>query len=422
MNGLPFIFAQRKFQLCYKHFLFSLPIMLLPISAISATDFSGQVTLESRFFLDDPLYPRQDDDVFAHSLSLTTEYEKTLDNNQFISAEIFLRKDYADTQRTHGDIRELYWGYHDGGFEIFAGLKEVFWGVAESVHVTNIINQTDFVEDIEGEEKLGQPMLSMAYQFDTGRLALFVMPYFRERRFAGEAGRFSTPLTISDDEIFYESSREEKHIDLAIRWDMVIQDMDLGLSYFNGTSREPLLFPIQENNNFMLSPYYMVVEQLGVDAQLTTDNWLWKMEAAWAKGNLPSDVYATTHSSEKNLSAVAGFEYTFSQYSPQGTDLSVIVEYQYDNQDLYRNRISQNDFVLGARWALNDFHGSEFLGLISRDLDFGSWFINIEMQRRVADSWFVTARARAFSNTDPQDSLFSLKNDDYLQLEITRYF
>ena len=69
------------------------------------------------------------------------------------------------------------------------GINSVFWRVVESNHLVDILNQTDLIEDIDGEEKLGQPMISLSTQQDWGGLSLFVLPWFRERTFPSEEGR-----------------------------------------------------------------------------------------------------------------------------------------------------------------------------------------------------------------------------------------
>ena len=43
------------------------------------------------------------------------------------------------------------------------GVGKVFWGVTESQHLVDIINQTDLVENIDTEDKLGQPMLETTW-------------------------------------------------------------------------------------------------------------------------------------------------------------------------------------------------------------------------------------------------------------------
>ena len=59
-------------------------------------------------------------------------------------------------------------------------------GVTESRHLVDVLNQVDGVEDIDEEDRLGQPMINISTQRDWGSVDLFVLPGFRERTFAGQ--------------------------------------------------------------------------------------------------------------------------------------------------------------------------------------------------------------------------------------------
>ena len=87
-----------------------------------------------------------------------------------------------DDQRTHADLREAYWAWQDDEYELIVGVDKVFWGVAESRHLVDIINQTDLVEDLDEEDKLGQPMVNVSVQRDWGRLGFYLLPYFGKGR------------------------------------------------------------------------------------------------------------------------------------------------------------------------------------------------------------------------------------------------
>ena len=76
----------------------------------------------------------------------------------------------------------------------------------ESRHRVDYINQTDGVEDVDGEDKLGQPMLNLGLQRDWGDLNFFYLPYFRERTFPGTKGRLRAPLVVDTDRARYEAS------------------------------------------------------------------------------------------------------------------------------------------------------------------------------------------------------------------------
>src|SRR5690606_38466853 len=120
----------------------------------------------------------------------------------------FARLDQHDAERTHVDIRELSWIHVSDNWESRVGIRKVFWGVTEGRHLVDIINQTDFVDQIDEEEKLGQPMINLSTVRDWGTLDLYLLPGFRERTFAGQEGRPQIPIPITADRALYESGAE----------------------------------------------------------------------------------------------------------------------------------------------------------------------------------------------------------------------
>jgi hypothetical protein len=190
---------------------------LIISSPLYANDISGSLSLEGRYFSQDALHTGQENGGF--SLSLQPEFQHRWDNDHKVFTFIpFYRWDDKDKERTHGDIRQLDLTVASGNWEVQAGMSKVFWGVTESQHLVDIINQNDSVENLDGEDKLGQPMLRASHIMDNGSLSLYLLPYFRERTFAGVKGRLRTPLVIDTDQATYESNDEEEHVDYALRW------------------------------------------------------------------------------------------------------------------------------------------------------------------------------------------------------------
>ena len=56
------------------------------------------------------------------------------------------------------------------------------------------------------------------------------------------------------------------------------------------------------------------------------------------------------------------------------------------------------------------------------DLDGGGNAINVEMSRRIGSKWSISLDARLFTNVDNGDPLVFLRDDDFIQLRIARYF
>lgn len=398
-----------------QRYLFAVLLLLPPV--LCATEWSSELGIEGRYFFEDPLDPRQHD----NNLSLTFESEYYHDWQQGEQRFVFtpyVRLDQHDSERSHFDLRELYWRRTFGDSDLYIGLRKVFWGVTESLHLVDIINQSDLVENLDGEDKLGQPMVSLSHQNEWGQWELFVMPWFRERTFAGVEGRLRTPLIVESDYSQYRSGDEEEHIDSALRWSHVIDDWDLGLSWFHGTDRTPQLQPATINNgNVVLQPYYAQLDQLGLDLQYTYDSWLWKLESVARRHD--SGVSPTL---KRSSAAVGGIEYTWYGILPAATDVGLVLEYQYDSRDGSDAPSANNDIAIGTRITFNDVQDTTLLALVATDLDHRARFISIEGSRRLGETMSVTLEARLFSNTQPQTLLYPLRDDDYLEIVLTHYF
>ena len=77
--------------------------------------------------------------------------------------------------------------------------------------------------------------------------------------------------------VTYESDAEEWHQDFAARWANIFGPLDVGLSFFRGTGREPTLLPANAeldptSADFRLRPHYSVVDQVGLEMQWTGEN------------------------------------------------------------------------------------------------------------------------------------------------------
>ena len=388
----------------------SFAILLALASANSwSEEWSGNIAGEFRYFPKESIDDRQFEGTNL-SISAQPEYYRRWDNgDQSFIFTPFVRIDQNDSERSHFDIRELAWLEVSDAWELRAGIRKVFWGVTESQHLVDIINQTDLVENLDGEDKLGQPMVNLALIRETGTLDLYLLPGFRERTFPGEDGRLRSGLVVDTDNPVYESSAEEKHVDFAARWSQFIGIWDIGLSYFNGTSRDPRF--VLNNDGDALLPVYDLINQTGLDVQATLGDWLWKLEMISRGGQ--GDRYAAL---------TGGFEYTFVGIYETQYDLGVIAEYLYDDRDDEATTPFANDMLLGARFTFNDVQSTEILAGFIFDLDNSGQMFNLEASRRLGDAWKLSIESRIFTGLDNDDPLYSFKEDSHLQAELAWYF
>ncbi len=384
----------------------------LPYKSAEAAEFNGEISLEGFLFFSNSAWPHQENQ--SVSLAASVEFYHAFKNNLSLTVNGFYRQDSQDKERSHGDLRQAEFLYFTDNFELTAGLGRVFWGATEFIHLVDIINQTDQVEALDGEQKLGQPMIHLTIPKEWGVVEAFALPWFRERTFPGVNGRLRTPLPVDTALSQYESSSENSHFDFAFRYSSNLANADLGLYYFKGTARDPvLLLSLNKNSQTpILYPYYEQISQTGLDLQLMAGEWLLKGEAYFRTGQSRS--YAAT---------TFGFEYTFTAIADTMMDMGLIGEYVYDDRDNgWLPTIYQNDLMGGIRFAVNDMADSTVLFGLIRDLDSGSTIIALESSRRLGETIRLNIDASFFVDMGYKDPAFAMAKDDFITIELVYYW
>lgn len=403
---------RRRFPLLWMAaFLTVFPTVTAVPAIAGEVRVSGFVASELRWFPQSPQFQGQFSGV-EPSLLLNPEFRYRSDDRQTQAVFIpFLRLSGRDAERTHFDIREAYIATRSGDWDFLAGVNNVFWGVAESRHLVNIINQTDAIEDTDDEDKLGQPMVNVGVQKDWGRVDLFVLPGFRERPFPNTEGRLRTGLIVDDDLATFESGAGNAHVDFAGRYSHVLGDWDIGVSMFHGLSREPRLLLSADGTR--LAPRYDKITQVGLDLQYTIGAWLWKFEGIVREGH-----------GEPFAAMVGGFEYTFYQVADSAADIGLLAEAHLDGRDENKAppTVFDHDLFLGSRLALNDVDDTQALIGTVIDAEDGSLSFFIEAERRIGNSWKIEAEARLLGNVDEKNTLAPFKRDSFFNLRLSRFF
>ncbi len=380
-----------------------------PVVSVDAVELTGNLVLEGRYFVEDAKYPHQE----KHDASLVLEpefYQEVNDRAGFIFKP-FVRLDSNGDERSHWDIREAHFLYPAEDWEIQLGISKVFWGATEFVHLVDIINQTDSVEEFSGEEKLGQPMLHLAVPHDQGTIEAFLLPWFRERTFLGQKDRLRSEPIINTDDPLYESAAEQSHFDFALRYSDTVGNADIGLYHFIGTSRDPELRLGGDMYRPVLRPLYNQINQSGLDVQLVAGDWLLKGEALYRSGQ-----------GRSFAAAVCGFEYTFYGVFADRADLGIIGEYVFDDRADKSLTFFTNDVIGGFRLAFNDAASTELLAGIMKDIEFSTWVFSAETDRRLGEHLKLHLEALFLLDADEQDVTYFLEQDSYIHIELQYFF
>ena len=382
------------------------------------SDLFGWFDAQARFFPQQaapgPLgTPPLNDYWFNGSLAWEPGFFMNVTDYMNFELILFGRVDQNDRNRTHGDIREAFFELFFNQWTLGFGIHKVFWGVTESRHLVDIINQVDLVEDFDTDIKLGQAMVTTSYTHDkAGIYSLYVMSWARPLVFPGSLGRPTLPIPVDNDLAVYQSRMKQGQIDVAFRWSHSIAGFDWGLSYFFGTAREPQLFGEPEGAPLptALRPVYELIHQGGLDLQYTVEAWLLKVESIVRGGQGPTFGAVT-----------GGFEYTFYQVSGSMADIGLILEYNYDGRNNNTFIVFDNDFFTGMRISLSEVGSFEFLLGTFVDAKDGSVFLAAEASRRFGDNWKILLEGRGY--IPQKDNIIRVfQNDAQIQIDIEYHY
>ena len=381
----------------------NLLMICILFSQLIVGEIIGELSFDNRYFFNAGLQEQKKNHT---SFSFSPEIFKD-DSNKIFHFKAKLRKDSEDSGRDLNDIQELYLINILEDKEIKFGVSKEFWGVTETSHRVDIINQTDFTEGFDGEEKLGQPMIKISLERQWGLLDIYTLLGFRERNFSGNKGRLRLPLSINEKGPLYSSSSKNKRADFAIRWSNYYDDFDIAISHFSGTSREPRFLPSANKINELV-PIYEVIDQTGLEIQYLLDGLAIKGEVISRSGQ-----------GERFSAATYGFEYTQVGVLQTRIDLGWVVEFNHDD------RLESSPFVLGTRFSFNDIYDSQILsGFIVNDKSKELGFL-LEASRRIGECCMLSLEGIYFDDTDEdngQKKLFqAFKDDDFLRAEFIYY-
>ena len=418
-------------------FIFSFAALAIGIFALQTSvtshaddlyvDVSGQVRFESRWFPNRGDWPGQQQ---RSASGVAFEPKFYFENSKGWSFNLgpFFRFDNMDDERTHAELREAYFlmfgELENNEWEVRLGIDHVFWGVGEFVNLVDIINQSDALEDPLGKVKLGQAMAHFTLAGNWGIAELFYMPDHRLRLYPGVNGRLRSSLVVDNRLATYEDSAGDNHSDYAFRYSNTIGPADIGISMFDGTSREPCLIckdPVPTGTNpreVVLVPHYEQITQFGLDAGIAAGDAFLKFEAIRRNGGSNVDGIKDDYSAY-----LIGAEYTFYGVFDSNRDVTIFGEWIHDERGEKATHTYQDEFFIAARLAFNDAGGTEFTTAILKDLDYKSNTLSMEFKRRINDDWSLDIEGTKFLSSDQNDTnQYQTRRDGYVNLSLVRGF
>ena len=168
----------------------------------------------------------------------------------------------------------------------------------------------------------------------------------------------------------------------------------------------------------VFAPHYNRITQFGLDTQFTTGSWLFKLEAIHRGGAQDSLVPQEDYSA-----FVIGAEHTIYAVFDSDADVTLFAEWAHDGRGRRATNAFENDVFLAARLGLNDEYDTEFVASIVKSLDTDSRVLNAEFNRRISDSWSLSAQVSAFSGIGMADRpLYEVRRDSFASVNLDYSF
>lgn len=388
-----------------------------PCLIASPPSWHANLTAETRLFLQAPAGNEQDH--HAAGLHLQAGGRYPLSSRLRLTAEASVRWDHAYTDPLVTDMRELHAAYTEETWRMRLGMHRVTWGASDVVSVVDIINPVDRIDWLDRPEKRGQPMLAFTIWPPFGQFDLYLLPIFRPFLFPADRSRLRPAKPVASELSLYESGTERQSFDVAMRYRMSWNPVELSLHYFEGRNRLPFLVEpadIPETvrpdaPDDVLIPFYEDLIQLGLDIQWVVADWLWKGEWAYREG------YADHY-----VLGIGGFETPLPLSIPG--ELRCIAEYAFDSRGKKptANTILDNDLFVGIRWNGMNAGGTEIRTGMLIDMDGGERVGIAQIQHRTGPRSLLKCNLSIFAGTCDRSLLHLVRKDDYLRVQWTRFF
>lgn len=391
-------------------FLLFISTLIFNRNALAGIEMSGEVSPETRIFMDNNKYPEQGGEHIYSSISAEAKLVATSSQNDFsFTANPYLRYDKIDSNRSILDLHELNIGTRGRNWYAKVGYDVEFWGVMEFVNPVNIINQSDITEDFLGKRKLGQPMAKITFINSLGTFDFYALEYFQPMTFPGLQGRLRSDYAIQN-EPEYLSEHKRSQVEGAFHYTKTVDNVYIGISHFYGYSREPaFLVKLNDQLSPYLVPQYYLQHQTGAELQVTLGNLILKSEDVIRYNELGT-----------SYAVAAGGEYDLGTFLGKGYNLNLLSEYYLDQREESLITPFNKDIFLGARIGLNDKRSTEIKVWTNYDFHRNTTdVIMLDASIRITDRLKAQVSYRGIISKGP---LFaSVSNDSYVLFRLEMF-
>ena len=429
--------------------------------------FSGEINFGSRFYADDGLYAGQSEAGPHLFLGAAFDASYATDAGEFVLKGRGKMGHVAG--RMQFVLEDAYYRTQFNDSDFLIGYNVENWGQAVSQSVTNVLNPVDFSDRSPGASLLGTPMINVNYTTPTGTYSAYLLTGFVGSNFEEDPGTRQRSFFNTDTSRAYFEKANENDIDLSLRYTnnftLGAGSVDLGVSYFNGTDRTPVLLPgctnslgtiteaacsntndqvvsiyeglgsggfdtdsfwdfVTDNLNDTVAggisaipgigfvPYYQEIEQIGLELNYAVNDVQLRFEGTY-----------TETSKSGYFETVVGGDYTFNNFAGTDDTMTVAVEYLYNEQGRSNPFvIFEDDIFVGVDYRTNNERDLRFNLGAFYDLSSSAMLTTASAAMRLTDSLtFEVSAQKAFASSY-NDPLAFIRKDGFVELKLRSFF
>ena len=330
----------------------------------------GKIVLKGSRFSGEPVNTSSGKDFGVLEINPKLNIEH---NNIDLNLELIIKK-ISSKRDVFYDIKEANVNFEKSTWGFLLGSTEEFWGKTETFNPVDIINSNNYDEGLSKPNKLGEAMIKANREIGIGDLSIYYLPYFRPNKYPSKKSRLSLPIEVNDDEANYVNGADKNMQQFALRLSGYYEDLDFGISFFEGISRDPFFNLVSGK----MVPSYSKISQYGIEVQQLLGEWIVKGEFINREGQ-----QNISGSLKDYSSGVLGLEKSLYGLINGNTDFTFFLEYAKDSRGVSAHQSNQNDVFFANRITLNDIHDTSILLALSRDLNTESGIFNSTISRRI---------------------------------------
>jgi len=384
-------------------------------------DSRGEMGLETRVFTPDDDSGTQDQNVAA-AARLQVDAKEGPFRLRFRG---FVRHDETDRGRSAAFPEEAWAQWRGDRFSLTVGWDMVTWTATEAFHPADVINSRYFDSNVEGFEKIGEPLAQLRMKLGQGAVSAYFMPFFTSPIFPSPRSRlsFTGPGVPFGKSLWLNRDGEISDGRWGAQWAANVQqtvgDADISVHVLQNQDRYNPVVGIDPTQG-KLRPLFAPLTQVGGTYQQVVEGVILKAELAYRMFADPTTGPSANFvalderqlSESRDHGAVAvGLEYAVSLEN--GWESTFIVEGQtifaegkgWRGNERIRHQLNlfQRDLMGGIRLAFQDVADSALLLFAIVDLESPEQvFGNLAYTRRIGEEWSLKTGIRFF-NLPPKD-------------------